>query len=88
MHYGDRTGSKFVPKIRCLKVVKFDSRVHGSSYFEVPRSGKTMKDACQNHAKIEHQLKNDLGPVLERFWEPSWGPNGGQEASKTDSKFD
>ena len=88
MHYGVRNGSKFVPKIRCLKVVKFDSRVHGSSFFEVPISGKTMKDACQNHAKIEHQLKNDLGPVLERFWEPSWGPNGGQEASKTDSKFD
>ena len=77
-----------MPKIRCLKIAKFDSRLHGSSTFETAKGSKINEKSMQNHVKIEHQLESNLGPILEWFWEPNWGPSGGQEASKTASKFD
>ena len=77
-----------MPKIRCLKIAKFDSPLHGSSIFETAKGSKINEKSMQNHVKIEHQLESNLGPILERFWEPNWGPSGGQEASKTASKFD
>ena len=76
-----------MPKIRCLKIAKFDSRLHGSSTFEAAKGSKNNEKSMQNHVKIEHQLESNLGPILERFWEPSWGLSGGQDASKTDRKF-
>ena len=81
-------GSKFMPKIRCVKIAKIDSRLHGSSTFETAKGSKINEKSMQNHVKIEHQLESNLGPILERFWEPNWGPSGSQEASKTASKFD
>ena len=66
-----------MPKIRCLKIAKFDSRPHGSSTFETAKGSKINEKSMQNHVKIEHQLESNLGPILERFWEPNWGPSGG-----------
>ena len=77
-----------MPKIRCLKIANFDSCLRGSSTFETAKGSKINEKSMQNHVKIEHQLESNLGPILERFWEPNWGPSGGQEASKTASKFD
>ena len=77
-----------MPKIRCLKNAKFDSSLHGSSTSETAKGSKIYEKSMQNHVKIEHQLESNLGPILERFWQPNWGPSGGQEASKTASKFD
>ena len=77
-----------MPKIRCLKIAKCYSRPHGCSIFETAKGSKVNEKSMQNHVKIEHQLESNLGPILERFWEPNWGPSGGQEASKTASKFD
>ena len=77
-----------MPKIRCLKNAKFDSRIHRSLTFETAKGSQIKEKSMQNHDKIEHQLESNLGPILERFWEPNWGPSGSQEASKTDSKFD
>ena len=80
-------GSKMQPKnqlnIRDVETAKFDSRIDGSSIFDVPRGEETMKNRCQNHVNIELQLDSNLGPILERFWEPCWAPSRGQEASKT-----
>ena len=77
-----------MPKIRCLKIAKFDFRQHASSTFETAKGSKINEKSMQNNVKIEHQLESNLGPILERFWEPTWGPSGGQEASKTALKFD
>ena len=77
-----------MPKIRCLKIAKFDPRLNGSSTFETANGSKINEKSMQNPVKIDHQLESNLGPILERFWEPNWGPSGGQEASKTASKID
>ena len=77
-----------MPKIRCQQKAKFDSRLDGSSTFETAKGSKINEKSMPNHVKIEHQLESNLGPILERFGEPNWGPSGGQEASKTASKFD
>ena len=77
-----------MPKIRCLKIAEFDSRLHGSSTFETAKGSKINEKSMQNHVKIEHQLESNLGPILERFWEPNWGPSGGQETPRVASKFD
>ena len=84
-------GSEMQPqselKIRGVETAKFDSRIDGSSIFDVPGGEETMKNRCQNHVNIELQLDSNLEPILEWFWEPSWGPSGGQDASKTNRKF-
>ena len=67
-----------------VEPAKFDSRIDGSSIFDVPGGQEKIKNRCQNHVNKELDFDNNLGPILERFWEPSWGPSGGQEASKTD----
>ena len=77
-----------MPKIRCMKIAKFDSRLHGSSTFETAKGSKINEKSMQNHVKIEHQLDSNLGPIFEKFGEPNWGPTGSQETSKTDPKFD
>ena len=58
-------------KTKGVETAKFDSRRGGSSLFDVPRCGKTLKNRCQNHCKIELQLDANLEPILERFWAPS-----------------
>ena len=82
------SGSEMQPKselkIRGVETAKFDSRVDGSSIFDVLGGQDKMKNRYQNHVNKELDFDNNLGPILERFWEPSWGPSGGQEASKTD----
>ena len=79
LDFGHLSGSKMQPNnqlnIRSVETAKFDSRIDGSSIFDVPRGEETMKNRCQNHVNIELQLDSNLGPILERFWEPSWGPS-------------
>ena len=88
MQFGIQNAIQNELKIRGIETAKFDSRLDGSSIFDVPRGEETMKNRCKNHVNIELQLDSNLGPILEWFWEPSWGPSGGQDASKTYRKFD
>ena len=54
-----------------VETAKFDSRLGGSSVFDVTGGGKMLKNRCQIHCKIELQLDANLEPILERFWAPS-----------------
>ena len=51
--------------IRDVETAIFDSRLDGSSIFDVPGGEETMKNRCQNHVNIELQLYSNLGPILE-----------------------
>ena len=88
LDFGQLLGSKMKLnnelRIRGVETAKFDSRPDGSSIFDVPRGEETMKIRCQNHVNKELHFDSNLGPILERFWEPSRGPCGGKEASETD----
>ena len=88
LDFGHLSGSKMQPNnqvnIRSVETAKFDSRIDGSSIFDVPGGQEKTKNRCRNHVNKELHFDSNLGPILERFWEPSWSPSGGQEASKTD----
>ena len=91
LDFGHLLGSKMEHKSELktggVETAKFDSRLGGSSIFDVPGYGKTLKNRCQNHCKIELQLDSNLGPILEGFWEPSWHPKGIQNGWKIRLKF-
>ena len=81
--FGIQNATQNELKISGIETAKFDSRLDGSSIFDVPGGQEKIKHRCQNHVNKELDFDNNLGPILKRFWEPSWGPSGGQEASKT-----
>ena len=70
-----------------VEPAKFDSRRRGSSVFDVPRCGKTLKNRCQNHCKIELQHDANSGSILERFRKPSWGPKEAMRRPKVIKKL-
>ena len=65
MQFGIQNAIQNELKIRGIETAKFDSRLDGSSIFDVPGVEETMKNRCQNHVNIELQLDSNLGPILE-----------------------
>ena len=54
------------------------SLVETAAHFLMFQGGpNSIKNQYQDEANMEQKLESNS----EQFWEPSWGQNGGQEAS-------
>ena len=88
-HLGSQIESKNELKIRRVKIAKFDSRLHGSSIFDVSRGSKfdekSMQRGLQNKISSEGPKNIEKAPNIGPSWAPSWRQNRAKDAMKTNT---